>query len=228
MKKYLLLVIVFSLVFFWCQKKGVAPIDVSTIADLATLQGVISQVSQKVQDWVLSLEEAKILVAQLQQKYLDFIDTTDKNIENTFDIIQQTFDENWLRTYWLPLRARKLWMTQPKGMELNTLLSTYTIVNDSGYSSTTLVYNWNYTIALQQAQIIAQKANLSVSKDFQQAQTIVKFGNIDYISGLDIGGLTRWIVYVNHELLDINVDQLLSVSVDKNWILTLEATKYIN
>jgi len=42
----------------------------------------------------LSLEEAKILVAQLQQKYLDFIDTTDKNIENTFDIIQQTFDEN--------------------------------------------------------------------------------------------------------------------------------------
>jgi hypothetical protein len=228
MKKYLLLVIIFSFVLFWCQKKDVSKMDVSTISDLATLQGVVSQVSHEIQDWVLSLEQGQTLVAQLQQKYLDFVDVSDKNIENVFDGIQKNFDEKWLGTYWLPLWARKLWMTQPKGMELNTGLSTYTIVNDSGYSSTTLVYNWNYTIALQQAQNIAKWARLSVSKNFQQAQAIAKLGNIDYISGLDVGGLTRWIVYVNHELLDTNIDNLLSVSVEQDWTLTIEVTKYIN
>jgi hypothetical protein len=51
---------------------------------------------------------------------------------------------------------------------------------------------------------------------------------VDYISGLDIGGLRKWIVYVNHELLDTNIDNLLSVSVDQDGVLTIEATKYQN
>jgi hypothetical protein len=49
---------------------------------------------------------------------------------------------------------------------------------------------------------------------------------VDYISGLDIAGLRKWIIYVNHELLDTSLDQFLSVSVDDMWTLTIEATKY--
>jgi hypothetical protein len=30
-----------------------------------------------------------------------------------------------------------------------------------------------------------------VSKDFQQAQALAKIGNIDYISGLDVGSLSK-------------------------------------
>jgi hypothetical protein len=41
----------------------------------------------------LSLEQGQTLVAQLQQKYLDFVDVSDKNIENVFDGIQKNFDE---------------------------------------------------------------------------------------------------------------------------------------
>lgn len=74
--------------------------------------------------------------------------------------------------------------------------------------------------------MIAKKANLFVSKNFQQAQALAKIGDINYISGLDISQLDKGIVYVNHELLETNVEQLLSVSVDQNGILTLEATKY--
>jgi hypothetical protein len=32
---------------------------------------------------------------------------------------------------------------------------------------------------------------LYVSKNFQQAQSLAKIGNVDYISGLDIGGLRK-------------------------------------
>jgi hypothetical protein len=49
---------------------------------------------------------------------------------------------------------------------------------------------------------------------------------VNYISGLDVENLTQWIVYVNHDLLDTDIDTLLSVSVDKEWTLVLEATKY--
>jgi len=55
-----------------------------------------------------------------------------------------------------------------------------------------------------------------LSKSFEQAQTLAKVGNIDYISGLDIGSLTKGVVYTNHELTDTNIDYMLSVSVDQN------------
>jgi len=69
---------------------------------------------------------------------------------------------------------------------------------------------------MQQAANIAKKAKLNVSKEFEKAQSLAKIGNVDYISGLDISSLEKGIVYVNHELLETNVDQLLSVSVDQD------------
>ena len=228
MKKYLLLVLVFSFVLVWCQKNTLATLDVSAITDLPTLEGVIAQVSQKMTDWTLSMDQAKNIVQQLQQKYLDITDTTDQVIENNFDAIQKTFDEKSVVIYWLPLWAKKLWMVEPQWMSLDTPSSLYTPTTASGYSSITLVYTWDYTLALQQAQHIAQQAHLYVTKNFQQAQALAKLGNIDYISGLDIGDISKWIVYTNHELLDVNVDNLLSVSVDQNWVLIIETTKYKN
>ncbi|MEI7557498.1 MAG: hypothetical protein WCJ45_01255 [bacterium] len=44
---------------------------------------------------------------------------------------------------------------------------------------------------MQQAKEIAQKAHLFVSKNFQDAQSLAKLGTIDYISGLDIVGLSK-------------------------------------
>jgi len=117
-------------------------------------------------------------------------------------------------------------MTYPQGMQLNKQLSKQIFTNETGYSSTTLIYTGSYMVAMQQAKIIAQKAHLFVSKNFAQAQSLAQIGNIDYISGLDVGGLAQGIVYVNHELLDTNIDTLLSVSVDQYGVFTIEATKY--
>ena len=165
------------------------------------------------------------MVNKLQQRYIDLTNTTEVTIETKFDTIQKAFEEKSVIIYWLPLRAKRIWMIEPTGMQLNTSLSKYTTQNNSG-SSTLLVYTWDYSVALQQAKIIAEHAHLYVTKNFQQAQSLAKLGNIDYISGLDLGVVSKWIVYVNHELLDANLDNLLSVSVDQNGVLTIEATKY--
>lgn len=226
MKKYLLVVVILSLVFLWCKRNDVAEIDINAIVDLSTLQGVITQVSEEMNEWKISMEQAQDLVNQLQQKYVDLTDINQKTIENQFGEIQKTFEEQEVDSYILPLRAKKLWMIEPKGMEFNKTLSKPSSMDDSGYDSTTLVYKWNYTIALQQAKLIAQGAGLSVSKDFEKAQLLAKVGNVNYISGLDIASLTKWIVYVNHELLETNIDYLLSVSVDPEGTLTIETTRY--
>ncbi|MCX6824304.1 MAG: hypothetical protein NT085_04205 [candidate division SR1 bacterium] len=228
MKKYLLVILVFSLVFLGCTRNDVLNIDVNTIADLPTLQTIVTQVSEDMSSGKISMDQAQVLVDQLQQKYVDLTNGTDTTIETTFAVIQKVFDKKSLPSYTLPLWSKKLGLTEPKGMELNKALSTYTAMNASGYGSTTLVYKGDYTLALQQAQRIAQKASLYISKDFQQAQALAKVGNIDYISGLDIGSLTKGIVYVNHELLETNVANLMSVSVDPEGTLTLEAIQYKN
>lgn len=227
MKKYLILFLLFSVVVFWCTKKTSGEIiDVNAINDLATLQTAIIQVSEEMNASTMSMEHAQDLLDQLQQKYVDLTDITQKNIDTQFETIEKVFETQSITSYTLPLWAKKLWMTEPKWMELNKVLSRKTYVNEEWYSSTILVYKWNYTIALQQAKIIAEKANLYISKEFEKAQSLAKSGDVKYISWLDIDALAKWIIYVNHELLDTNIDQLLSVSVDQDWTLIIEATKY--
>ncbi|MFA7298155.1 MAG: hypothetical protein WC010_00770 [Candidatus Absconditabacterales bacterium] len=227
MKKYLLVVIVFSLVFLGCKRNDITQLDINTIVDIPTLQITITQVSEEMNEGKITLEQAQLLVEQLQQKYIDLTDK-DINIETTFDNIQKSFDEKLFVMYKLPFWAKKLGMIEPQGMELNKTLSTYVAMNDSGYFSVVLVYTGDYTIALQQAKLIAEKAQLHVSKDFAKAQLLANVGNTNYISGLDIAGLSKGIIYLNHELLETNIDNLLLVSVDSNGVLTLETTKYRN
>ena len=126
-----------------------------------------------------------MLVDQLQEKYVELTDVDDQGVEDKFTAIQNVFTTKSIVSYTLPLWAKKLGMTYPKGMQLEKSLCKKTS------SSLTLVYTGNYTIALQQAEIIAKKANLYVSKNFQQAQALAKIGDIDYISGLDVGALAK-------------------------------------
>lgn len=232
MKKYLLLVVLFSFVLFWCAPRElteektnqITEIDITAITDLSVLQGVITQVSVAMNSWTLSLQQAEKLINQLQHKYLDLIDATNKNIEDSFATIEQRFIAQSFPLRSLPLRAKKVWLIEPQGMFLDTLASKH--LSTTEYDSTILVYTWDYALALQQAERIAQSAHLQISENFKEAQSIAQGTSVDYISGLDIAGLRKWIVYINHELLDTSIEQLLSVSVDEVWTLTIEATKY--
>ena len=226
MKKILLVSFLSVFVLFGCAKKNLDNVNVTAITDLSALQTVIGQVSEAMNAWTIPIEKAETLIEQLQQKYIDLTAAPYQKIEDQFANIQKIFTTKAITLYTLPLRAKRLWMTYPQGMQLNKQLSKQIFTNETGYSSTTLIYTGSYMVAMQQAKIIAQKAHLFVSKNFAQAQSLAQIGNIDYISGLDVGGLAQGIVYVNHELLDTNIDTLLSVSVDQNGVLTIEATKY--
>ena len=54
------------------------------------------------------MQQAEKLIGQLQQKYLDLIDTTNKNIEDSFAILEQRFTAQSFPLRSLPLRAKKL------------------------------------------------------------------------------------------------------------------------
>lgn len=225
MKKYLLIVLFLSIIVVWCAKQTTDTIDVNSISDLTTLQVMITQISEQVTQWTIDPEEAQLLLNQLQDKYLELTDTTQHNIEAQFETVQNCLSQKSITSYTLPLWAKKLGMTEPKDMELNKVLSkNYT--NSEWYNSTILVYTWTYVVALQQAELIAKKANLRASKMFEQGQAIAKDNDVGYISGLDIDNLGKGMVYGNHDLLDTNIENLLSVSVDQDGTLIIETTKY--
>lgn len=99
-------------------------------------------------------------------------------------------------------------------MHLDRMQSRQSKTSDTLF--TLLVYTGDYQQAMVQAERIANAAHLYVSKDFQRAQALAQYGEVGYISGLDIDGLMKGIVYVNAELLDTTADPLISVSVDKS------------
>ncbi len=177
--------------------------------------------------WTLDIIKAEDLVNQLQQKYVDLTANAQPAIETQFADIQKIFDQQAVKSYTLPLWAKRLGMIEPQWMNIDKTISQQNYITSGGYESVILVYTGAYQEALQQAKLIAEKAHLHVDKAFQKAQSIAKIGDIQYISWLDVGNITQGIVYVNHDLTDTNVDYVLSVSVDQNWMLTLEATNYM-
>lgn len=225
MKKHLLVLLFGVIVLSWCGQKTSDTIDVNAITDLVALQNMIAMVSADIAKWSIDPEEAQSLIEQLQQRYLDLTDITQQSIEAQFDVVQKTLNKQSSVSYALPLWAKKMNMTEPKWMEFNKVLSKqYT--NSEWYSSTILVYKGDYTTALQQVESIAKKAGLYISKTFEEGQTIAQADDLKYISWLDVGSLQKGVIYVNHELLDTNIENLLSVSVDQDGTLIIEATKY--
>lgn len=225
MRLYIFVALFALLLLSWCSHQDRNTVDVNSIDDLSTLETMIIDLSENIIQWEIDFKQAQLFINQLQERYLELTDTTQQGIESQLVSIQKTLQQYAGVSYSLPLRAKKLGMKEPKDMELNTILSKH-YSNEEGYDSTILVYKGEYDAALKQAEIIATNAGLHISKTFQQGQVIAKETEVNYISGLDVENLTQWIVYVNYDLLDTDIDTLLSVSVDKEWTLVLEATKY--
>lgn len=199
--------------------------DIDAISDLETLEVKITEFSDALQDWTIEEDLAQKTIEKLQQKYIDLKWTTSLAIEDKFAVIKWFFVTKDV-VYTLPLWAKNMWMSEPSWMSLDIQSSHKTYITSEWYDSTTLVYTWEYIYALQEAKRIADNAGLFVSKDFQKWQILAQNTNTQYISWLDISGLKQWIIYVNHELLETNIDNLLSVSVDQDGILIIETIQY--
>ena len=118
----------------------------------------------------------------------------------------------------LPLWASQLGLSEPVGMALDANFSQSTSENNpgEGYNSIVLVYRGSYDRAMQQAQSIANRASIPMSKDFADAQQLAREYDMAVLKGM---------AYMNFE---IGSNQLplysIAITVDEDGTLTISAT----
>lgn len=118
----------------------------------------------------------------------------------------------------LPSWAKQLGLSEPIGMVLDQDYSqTTSEYNDNeGFNSVTLVYHGNYEAAMKQSGIIAKKANIPMSKVYEDAMILSQKYNIETIKGAS---------YLNFELgSDYNPRYNISITVKDDGTLTINAT----
>jgi len=198
--------------------------QIQPVANLVELQTEIDRISEELAADRISPEEAQLLFAQLQSKYTEL---TEAELLSRMQALQMTIDKKKdakIRLGELPVWAKDLWLSLPVRMRFYPDRSHINRVDKDGYDALLYVYKWPYAYALTEAQRIASGAGLFVSTEVLEAQQLLSQWTA--ISGLDISDLSKGIVYLNHHLMDTKIDYLLSVSVESDGTLTVEATNY--
>ena len=126
----------------------------------------------------------------------------------------------------IPFWANQLGLAEPRNMTLVSEKSLMTSINNpsEGFNSITFVYEGQYENALNQAKIIAENANIPVSKSWLKIHNLIKrqkkdaekYGNTPPD---DLKGIT----YINYEQTSNEPEYLMSVSIDANGFLTIQA-----
>ena len=192
--------------------------------EVALLQNDISNIVDRMDSGILSSEEAFTLSYQLQLRNKEIItkdmqkdfDKLDRLIQDKMRAEKEKKDSELIinaSKEILPNRAINLWLSIPANMVMDENQKKETTVASGWYDSITLVYKWNYDVAMQEAAKIAKNANLPVSAEFASLQE-------------KLGSVIKGSVYTNHGLLDTNIEYLISVTVDEDGSMTIEATNY--
>ena len=160
--------------------------------------------------------------------------TVKTNVQNTTEYIVEkialeeklTLLEAQKQKFSLPSWVKKLNITTPEGMTLDQNSSYQTTEEVEGFNSMRFVYTWDYNLAMKQAEIIAKKAWIKVSEEFQLAQDALKKMWANTSSQLkELAWDLKWIVYTNYSLTkDPESDQIISISVEEDWILEIVVT----
>ncbi len=118
----------------------------------------------------------------------------------------------------LPQWAKDLGLTEPEGMVLDKDFSQVTSEDNpvEGYNSVTLVYKGRYDKAMKQAEIIARKAHIPMTKEYKNARELEKkFGEV----------ILKGAIYMNFELgAKDNPRYNIAITVDDKGTLTISAT----
>ncbi|MFZ2150663.1 MAG: hypothetical protein WAZ12_04865 [Candidatus Absconditicoccaceae bacterium] len=198
------------------------------------LFGCVRNVTTSVDDKDINTNE-KIMV--IQQKLINGEITQEQAQEMTQNIGNYSIEDisntkkfvEAIKIAGLPDRAKNLGLVEPLGMSLDQDISKITSIdNDTeGFDSVILVYKGDYLKSVEEAARIAQLASIPVSKEFQQAKEIEKESpDIMNQMGDDIKNSMKGIIYTNNDLTDINVEYLISISVDQDGTLTINASNY--
>ena len=140
------------------------------------------------------------------------------NVINTTHGRQIAKNSNYHPAYGLPQWAKDLGLTEPQGMVLDKDFSQVTSEDNpvEGYNSVTLVYKGRYEKAMKQAEIIARKAHIPMTKEYKNARELEKkYGDV----------ILKGAIYMNFELgAQDNPRYNIAITVDENGTLTISAT----
>lgn len=186
---------------------------------LTQLQQEITTLSTQLLNGTLDPDVALQEITTLQTKYAEL---TQQELSQALAPVQELAQKQKLGS--LPAWATNLGLRVPQGLTFRRAQSKQTTVNDRGYDSVVLVYQGDYDTALAEAQSIASGAHLFLSPEVLAAQQLLQSGTV--LSGVDLSALSKGTVYTNHGLMDTKIDYLISLSVDADGLLTLEATNY--
>jgi len=160
--------------------------------------------------------------------------TAKTNVQNTTEYIAEKIAleeklallESQKQKFSLPSWVKKLNITTPEGMTLDQNSSYQTTEEVEGFNSMRFVYTWDYNLAMKQAEIIAKKAWIKVSEEFQLAQDALKKMWANTSSQLkELAWDLKWIVYTNYSFTkDPESDQIISISVEEDWTLEIVVT----
>ncbi len=118
----------------------------------------------------------------------------------------------------LPVWATRLGLTEPTGLQLDRDFSQSTSENnpDEGFNSVVLVYRGDYNQAMDQAKLIAERAGIPLSSDYEAARQLSEKYGTESIKGA---------AYLNFELgSEIHPKYNIAITVDEDGLLTITAT----
>ena len=173
-------------------------------------------IQQKLTNWEITQEQAQEMTQNVGHYSMEEIAWIQKDLELP-------------KIKWLPDRAKDLWLTEPAWMTLDQDISKITSIDNDNewFDSVILSYKWEYSKSMDEAARIAKLASLPISKEFQQAKEIEKIS-----SGIlnqmwdDVKNSMKWVVYSNNNLTETNLEYLISIAVDEDGTLTINASNY--
>ena len=204
----------------WC---GAKP-QIQPVQNLTQLQTEITRISSALSSGTITPDDAQTLFGQLQTKYTELTQTQLLSRMNDLQQIINQKKDATIKLGELPRWAEALDVKLPIGMSLDKKLSTITFVGKEWYDSFLYIYTGPYDYSMEEAVRIASWAHLSISPEFVQAKQLLnEWANV---TGIDTQNFNKGIVYTNYGLTDTKIDYLISVDVEWDGKLTIEAINY--
>ncbi|HRX64005.1 MAG TPA: hypothetical protein P5060_02780 [Candidatus Absconditabacterales bacterium] len=123
----------------------------------------------------------------------------------------------------IPDWVKDLDIDAPDGLELLQEESYQTTEKLEGFNSIHFAYQGDYDTAMQQAELIAQKAGVSISQEFQMAQEMMAEMGDQNTQMQELMGELKGAVYTNYNLMEKPTeDYIIAITVDEDGKLEID------
>ena len=181
--KFIIVVILSSIIFYGCGSGG-EKTDASSEKETAKKETAKSKKQINPRDYspeeyAIIKRDAMIKFGEKQQKIAEQLNAGEITESEVQSKMRKYTKESKIATggkmpTGLPGWAKKIGLTEPKGMEVDEVYSSETSVDNphEGFNSIHLIYNGDYDVAMSEAKKIAGKANMPIDKMWEKAMEL--------------------------------------------------------